>query len=59
MIVKNVFSNLIITVFGLEHALARVTIADFGEFCFLFLGKLSSFDNFILEFYHSVDLLFF
>ncbi|KDP42819.1 hypothetical protein JCGZ_23761 [Jatropha curcas] len=34
MIVTNVFFSLIITVFGLEHALVREIIVDFGEFVF-------------------------
>jgi hypothetical protein len=37
MIVINVSFSLIITVFGSEHALAKITIVGFGEFCHAYL----------------------
>jgi hypothetical protein len=41
MIVINVFSNLTIIVYGLEHALAKGIIVVFGEFWVYILCSLS------------------
>jgi hypothetical protein len=47
MIVISVSFSLIITVFGLGHALAKITIVGFGEFCHVYLLHCT-FDMYIL-----------